>query len=162
MVPPSAARLWKLLQWRERLARVARAIWSLLAWQAGRGKVLWQGSNRGLGRAGSTEPVCLGLSDESLPLCVQGGHRGGGCSWFPAGACGGLWLQLSAVRAEPCPSSLCSKQGDVTPLACWAASPLGSWLHSWGLQWRGRVAAASVLARCSPRPLKPCMAVVFP
>lgn len=40
MVPPSAPRLWKfLLQQRERLAGVARAIWSPLAWWAGRGKV---------------------------------------------------------------------------------------------------------------------------
>lgn len=77
---------------------------SLVGWQ-GEG-VVWQGSSRELGRAGNTEPVCLSLSDESLPLCVQGGQRGGGCSWFPAGACGGLCLQLSAVGAEPCPSSL--------------------------------------------------------
>lgn len=40
MVPPSAPRLWKLLlQQRERLAGVARAIWSPLAWWVGRGKV---------------------------------------------------------------------------------------------------------------------------
>lgn len=73
VVPPSAARLWKLpLQQRERLAGVVRAIWSLLAWHAGRGKVLCgRAAAEGLGRAGNTEPVCLGLSDESLPLCVQ-------------------------------------------------------------------------------------------
>lgn len=71
-----------LLQQRERLAGMVRAIWIP-------GLACWQGSSGGLGRAGNGKPVLLGLRDESLLLHVQGGQSSS-CSWFPVDACGGL------------------------------------------------------------------------
>lgn len=78
------------------------------------------------------ESVHLGLLSESLLLCVWGGQSGGGCSWFPFDACGGLWLLPSATRAEPHPSSPWSKWRGVTLPVCWAALPLGLWVCFWG------------------------------
>lgn len=57
-----------------------------LAYRQGEGR-MWQGSSRGLRRAGNGEPVRLGLCDVCLPLRAQGCQNGGSsCSWFPAGA----------------------------------------------------------------------------
>lgn len=135
--------------WREPSGAPAAPATGLACWRGEGGG--WQGGSGGLGKAGSSESVCSGLSDGSLPLCA-GGQSSGGCSWFLVDDGRGLWLQPSAARAEPCPSSPRSGWRGITPPVCWAALPSGLWSSFWGpmlalsLCWRGSIAAASALA----------------